>query len=128
MINHAAQLSPFEMAALAANLADAKKASDVLILETGKVSDLADYFVICSGDSTTQIRALIDTIEKEFRERGFTPIGMDRDPSSKWCILDYGDIVIHVMNRKERQFYQLEHFWNHATVVNEDRWLHREAS
>lgn len=120
----------FELAALAANLAEAKKALDTLVLDTGKVSYLADYFVICSGESPAQIRAITDEIEKAFRQRGQVRLGTERDSSGRWNLLDYGDVVIHIMHRSERQFYQLENFWSHANVIPADRWLdqHRAAS
>jgi ribosome-associated protein len=124
-------ISAFDLAVLAANLAEAKKASETLVLDTGKVSYLADYFVICTGESPAQIRTIADEIEKAFRKRGQVRIGTEQDKTYKWCLLDYGDIVIHVMHRNERQFYQLENFWSHASVVSQDKWLNtrlQEAS
>lgn len=124
-------ISAFDLAVLAANLAEAKKASETLVLDTGKVSYLADYFVICTGDSPAQIRTIADEIEKAFRKRGQVRIGTEQDKTYKWCLLDYGDVVIHVMHRNERQFYQLENFWSHANVVSQDKWLNtrlQEAS
>lgn len=115
-------VEPFELAALAANLAESKKAVETLVLDTGKVSYLADYFVICSGDSPAQIRTIADTIEKAFRQLGQERIGFEKDQSYRWCLLDYGDIVIHVMHRQERQFYQLENFWNHANTISTEKW------
>ena len=116
-------IDPFELAALAANIAESKKSVDTLVLDTGKVSYLADYFVICSGESPAQIRTITDSIEKAFRQLGLTRIGSENDQSYRWCLLDYGDVVIHVMHRQERQFYQLENFWNHANVVLPEKWL-----
>ncbi len=114
--------SAFDLAILAANLAESKKASDTLVLDTGKVSYLADYFVICSGDSPAQIRTIADEVEKAFRKRGQERIGTENDPTNRWCLLDYGDVVIHIMHRQERQFYQLENFWSHANTVSPDVW------
>ncbi|HEY9745304.1 MAG TPA: ribosome silencing factor [Oculatellaceae cyanobacterium] len=119
-------IDPFELVALAANIAESKKAVDTLVLDTGKVSYLADYFMICSGDSPAQIRTIADTIEKAFKQLGLECLGMEQDQSSRWHLLDYGDVVIHVMHRNERQFYQLENFWSHASVVAQERWLDRQ--
>lgn len=116
-------ISAFDLAVLAANLAESKKASETLVLDTGKVSYLADYFVICSGDSPAQIRTIADEIDKAFRKRGQVRIGTELDKTYKWCLLDYGDVVIHVMHRNERQFYQLENFWSHANVVAPEKWV-----
>jgi ribosome-associated protein len=118
----AAHSDAFELAALAATLADSKKAIDILVLNTGKVSCLADYFVICSGESTTQIRTIAEEIKKAFRQRGHEPVGVEQDAPCKWHLLDYGDVVIHVMQRGERQFYQLENFWSHADIVPAESW------
>jgi len=124
-------ISAFDLAALAANLAESKKASDTLVLDTGKVSYLADFFVICSGESPAQIRTIADEIDKAFKKRGQIRQGTEQDKTYKWCLLDYGDVVIHVMHRNERQFYQLENFWSHANVVATEKWVNpqlQEAS
>lgn len=127
-----AHISAFDLAALAANVAESKKALDTLVLDTGKVSYLADYFVICSGESPAQIRTITDEIDKLFRQRGQERLGIEHDQAYRWCLLDYGDVVIHVMHRSERQFYQLENFWSHANVVAAEKWhnhpLLQEAS
>ena len=119
--------SAFDLAALAANLAESKKASDTLVLDTGKVSYLADYFVICSGDSPAQIRTIADEIDKAFRKRGQERLGTEQDPSARWYLLDYGDVVVHVMHRQERQFYQLENFWSHASLISPDVWQNHDV-
>lgn len=124
-------ISAFDLAVLAANLAEAKKASNTLVLDTGKVSYIADYFVICSGDSPTQIRTIAETIDQAFKKRGQVRLGTEQDSTYKWCLLDYGDVVIHIMHRNEREFYQLENFWSHATVVPQELWMNpqlQEAS
>lgn len=119
--------TPYEMAVLAANLADDKKALDIRVLDTAHVSFLADYFVICSTESKAQTRAVTDEIEDALKKRGLDPIGVSKDSDAKWCLLDYGDIVVHVLNKQERQYYQLEHFWNHASEVHESEWLKKQA-
>lgn len=116
-------ISSFDLASLAANLAESKKASDTLMLDTGKVSYLADYFVICSGDSPAQIRSIADEIDKAFKKRGQVRLGTEQDKTYRWCLLDYGDVIIHVMHRNERQYYQLENFWSHAAIVPSEKWM-----
>jgi ribosome-associated protein len=111
-----------QMASLAANLAEGKKASDTLVLDTGRVSYLADYFVICTADSTSQLRAIAEEVKKAFRDRGEALISPRADMSPKWCLLDYGDVVIHIFHRTEREFYKLEDFWSHANPVPEAQW------
>jgi len=120
-------LTPFDIAATAANLADAKKASGITVLDTAQVSCLSDYFVVCSGDSKTQIRTIAETIEQHLARKGLQPVGRERDSAFKWCLLDYGDVIIHVMHKTEREYYQLEQFWNHATEVPQSQWLSPES-
>jgi ribosome-associated protein len=113
----------FDMAAVAANVAESKKSFDVTILDISHVSSIADYFVICSGDTPVQVRTILDAIEQHFRKRGTTPINpLDYAKASRWCLLDYGDVVVHIMHQAERSHYQLEEFWNHATLVPKTAW------
>jgi ribosome-associated protein len=114
------------MASLAANAAESKKALETVVLETGKVSYLADYFVICSGESTAQLKAISEAVTSHLEKNGAELIGAERDRSGKWFLLDYGDVIIHILNRQEREFYQLEQFWNHANVIARGRWVQEE--
>ncbi|MBY0402657.1 MAG: ribosome silencing factor [Cyanobacteria bacterium] len=118
------------MASIAANAAESKKAIETVVLETGKVSYLADYFVICSGESPAQIKAITESIKSSLEKMGMRQIREERDGEKRWFLLDYGDVVIHVFHKQERSFYQLEQFWNHANVVERELWAHdqRQAS
>ena len=116
-------LTSFETAAIAANVADAKKGLDILMLDTAHISCLSDYFVLCSGESKAQIRTIAEEIERVLSRKGLQPIGRERDSSMKWCLLDYGDVVIHVLHKTEREYYQLEQFWSHANEVPQTEWL-----
>jgi ribosome-associated protein len=111
-----------EWAAWAAYLADAKKATDIQILRTEKVTQLADYFVICSGQSKTQVRAIAEDIAYEFKHADNAPSSDERDVNSTWCLLDFRDIVVHVMDQETRGFYQLEQFWSHADLIPAEEW------
>jgi ribosome-associated protein len=116
------------LASLAARLAEEKKALDTTVLQVSDVSPLADYFVICSGESMAQIRAISQAIRDHFKSLGLTLQGEDADKASRWHLLDYGDVVIHVLHPEERHFYRLEAFWSHADRVPEQRWQGRQAS
>jgi len=118
-LNH---FDSFELAAYAANLADSKKSRDTLVLDVRHISHFADYFVICSAESPTQVRTMTDAIQKAFREQGLMPTSTERDTTSRWSLLDYGDIVIHIMHQQERAFYNLESFWSHGTPVPAGKW------
>jgi ribosome-associated protein len=119
-------LSAYELAVLSANAAESKKAVDTIVLETGKVSYIADYFVITSGESPTQIRAISEAVLDAMKKAGVRPLQDERDRGGRWHLLDFGDIVVHVMHKQERQFYQLENFWNHANPVPREEWLREE--
>ncbi|XVJ50684.1 MAG: ribosome silencing factor [Vampirovibrio sp.] len=114
--------SALEWATWAAYLADSKKALDIQVLKTEDVTTLADYFVICTGQSKPQARAIAEEIAYVFRHAGNTAIGDERDVANTWCLLDFTDVVIHVMQAEARDFYSLEKFWNHAELVPAQAW------
>ena len=117
-------ISAYKLACTIARALDNKKGSDIKILNISNVSVLADYFVICSGDSSTQVKALSDTVKakvKEIFQR--KPCGDEKDAKIRWNLIDYGDVVVHVLYKEERETYAIEKFWNHAFTVEEDKWL-----
>lgn len=104
-------LKPKEMALLAAKALDAKKGKDIKVLEIEPITTLADYFVICTGSSNTQINALCDEVEKSLAEAGEQPLHREGHRGGTWVLLDYGCIAVHVFNAEAREFYSLEHLW-----------------
>jgi ribosome-associated protein len=118
----------FTLAALAANTAESKKAYNTIILETSHICPLADYFVITSGSSQSQIKAITQAIRDAFKAKGIFPMGEECAKGSSWHLLDYGDLVIHIMHPEDRQFYNLEDFWSHADPLPRSDWETRKAS
>ncbi|HYQ48383.1 MAG TPA: ribosome silencing factor [Thermodesulfovibrionales bacterium] len=106
-----------ELALTAAEEAFNKKAQDVIILELGDLTVIADYFVICSGESTTQVRTIAEFIEQELSRKGITPIGREGVRHSHWVLLDYGDVIIHVFEKETREYYGLEKLWMDARAM-----------
>jgi ribosome-associated protein len=101
-----------------AQAADDRKGGDILILNVQEVSYLSDYFVIVTGFSRTQVRAIADAMQKaavEQCDRSHTHIEGQSD--SSWVVLDYGDVIAHIMTPEARQFYSLEAFWGHAQRI-----------
>jgi ribosome-associated protein len=101
----------------AAGVADAKRAEDVVVLDLREQTPVTDYFVICTGTSRIQIRAVVEGVMEEFageRPRGVREGGED----GGWVLLDYGDVVVHVFSPDARMFYRLERFWGDAPVVS----------
>ena len=104
-----------DVAILAARAASDKKAEDILAIEVAELLVVTDYFVICTGNTDVQVRAISDEVEEQLRERGkVKPIGREGGRESKWVLLDYGDLVVHVFQPEEREFYRLERLWAEA--------------
>lgn len=103
---------------LAAHAVDAvleKKGHDVVVMDMRQVSGVADYFVICTGDSDLQIRAIVDAVEARLKaECGERPWHREGREHLQWVLLDYVDLVVHVFNPERREFYSLERLWGDA--------------
>jgi ribosome-associated protein len=98
-------------------LASDKKASDIVLLEIGGLTTMADYFVICSGSSERQLGAIVDGIAEALREDGLRPIGREGGANAHWQLIDYGSVIVHVMAPPERDYYQLERLWSDAPLL-----------
>jgi ribosome-associated protein len=99
------------------DLAADKKAGNVITLEVGKVSLVADYFVIATGASKTQVHAIADHIMENVKQEGFTLLHREGYNEGLWVLLDYGSVVVHIFQPQEREFYNLERLWSHAPIV-----------
>jgi len=100
-----------------AELASDKKADDIVILDMRKIVNFCDYFVICSGNTDRQVRAIADHIEVSLKVEGMRSHGSNRLKHYDWVVLDTGDVVTHVFQRERREFYQLEYLWQEAKIV-----------
>ncbi len=97
-----------------ANAALDKKADDVTLLDVRGLTSYADYFVIVTADSERQASAIADHIEETMKKGGVSKVGVEGYESGRWILVDYGDVVAHVMNRESRGFYDLEGLWADA--------------
>jgi ribosome-associated protein len=95
-----------------------KKGSDVKVLDLRTLTTIADYFVICSADSDTQVRAIADEIDKKLHEEGIRLWHKEGYRSSNWILLDYVDVVVHVFKKSVREFYNLERLWGDAPLID----------
>lgn len=93
-----------------------KKGYDVKILDLKKLATFADYFVICSADSDTQVKAIADEIDKELRDEGIRYWHKEGYKALSWVLMDYVDVVIHIFKKEAREFYKLEKLWGDAPV------------
>ena len=95
-----------------------RKAQDIVILDISGLTTLTDYFVICSGNSDTQIKAIADSVEEELLEQvGEKAWKKEGLQARSWIILDYINTVVHVMSREKREFYDIERMWNDAKIT-----------
>ncbi len=106
-----------ELARRIVELAEDKKAADIVLLDLGGRTSVADAFVICSGGSERQIDAIADGILSGLRDEHVKPIGREGTPESHWVLLDFGSVIVHVFTPPERDYYQLERHWSGARTV-----------
>ena len=97
-------------------LAD-KKANDIVTLDITDMTVIADYFVIASGRSTTQVKALADYVDEKFSGLGIEPLRREGISEGRWVVLDYGSVIVHIFNDETRMFYCLERLWNNGANV-----------
>jgi ribosome-associated protein len=98
-------------------IASDKKGNDIVLLRTAELTTMADFFVIASGRSDRQVQALAGAIVDELRKEGVRPIGAEGRESSRWVLLDYGSVIVHVFAPDEREYYGLERLWDKAAKV-----------
>lgn len=111
-------MTPKEMALLLAQAMDSKKGKDIRVLETDGLTTLADYFVLCSGSSAPQLKALADAGEKAMKDHGILPHHVEGHRGGTWILQDYGDVVVHVFDKEARTFYDLDRLWADAKTVD----------
>jgi ribosome-associated protein len=98
-------------------LAEDKKAADMVVLELAPLTTLADYFVICSGGSERQLDAIADGIVEGLRGEKVRPIGREGTAASHWVLLDFGSVIAHIFTPPERDYYGLEKHWSEAKTI-----------
>ena len=106
-----------ELARKVVDIASDRKAEDIVMLDISKVSIIADYFVICSGTSDRQVRAIAREIDEQLGKAGVNPISVEGMNDAKWVLMDYGSVLVHVFDPATRAFYQLEQLWAGAQPV-----------
>jgi ribosome-associated protein len=113
----ATEHAPLELARRIVELAEDKKAADIVLLDLAGLTTLADYFVICSGGSERQLDAIADGIVSNLRDERIKPIGREGVPASHWVLLDYGSVIVHIFTPPERDYYGLEKHWSEARTI-----------
>ena len=101
-------------ALLCVNASLEKKATALVILNVKEISAFADYFILCSGSSDRQVRAVAAAIQENLKKEGILPLGVEGEDAGRWILLDYDDVIIHVFLESVRTFYDLERLWSEA--------------
>ncbi len=107
-----------EILELVVKAADSKRAEDIVALDVQKVSLLADYFVICHGNSDKQVQAIANEIIDEAHKNQVEVKRVEGKETARWILIDLGDVVVHAFHGEEREFYNLEKLWSDAPLVN----------
>lgn len=97
-------------------LAD-KKGEDIKVIDISGISVMADYFVIVNGNSDSQVNALVENVDEKMHIAGYSLKQQEGGKGGVWILLDYGDVIVHVFDKENRSFYNLEHVWNDGKIV-----------
>lgn len=106
-----------EKTQLCALAADSRKAEDIVVLDVQQLSSVADYFLMCSGSSDRQVRAIADAIAEELAQHGEKPLAMEGYQKGTWVLIDCADLIVHIFDHDTRRFYGLERLWHRAPHV-----------
>lgn len=107
-----------EMARIAWNALSDKKGEDIKIIDITGISVLADYFIIANGNSDSQVNALVHNVEEELHKAGYPLRQREGQASGSWVLLDFGDIIVHVFDKENRLFYDLERIWKDGKDIS----------
>ncbi|MFQ5875107.1 MAG: ribosome silencing factor [Dehalococcoidia bacterium] len=110
-------LSLEEKTNLCTEAARIKKAYDLVVLDLREHSSITDYFLICSANSTRQVKAIADAVDEQLGKKGVHALGTEGYTEARWVLLDYGQLVVHVFHHETRKFYDLEKLWGSAPVI-----------
>ena len=111
------ELDPAQLAHRIVEIVSDHKASDVVMLRTGELTSLADFFIIGTGRSDRQVAALAGALAEELRVQGVRPLGIEGRAGARWVLLDYGSVIVHLFTPDERERYGLEKLWSAAPAV-----------
>ena len=104
------------------NALEDKKAEDIKIIHIGEVSVIADYFVIANGSNPSQVSAMVDNVEEKLSKAGYHHKNIEGVQNSSWVLMDYGDVIVHIFGKEDREFYNLEHIWGDCEIKTIDQF------
>lgn len=109
-----------KMVKIAYHALDEKKAEDIKIINLEGISVLADYFIIANGTNSSQVQALVDNVEEELHKAGYSLKQREGYSNGNWVLLDFGDVIVHIFDRENRLFYDLERIWRDGKEITFD--------
>ena len=112
---------------IAVNAADDKKAHDLVALDISGIASFASYFLLCTGDSSRQMQAIADEIEKRLKASGIRPSHVEGYQNSEWILIDYLDLVVHIFSKTARAYYDLERLWRDGKKLDTSKLLQSET-
>ena len=108
-----------EMARVAYQALDEKKGKDIRVIDISGISVIGDYFVITNGTSDSQVRALVENVEEKMHKAGYAAKETEGHRSGAWVLIDFGDVIVHIFDRENRQFYNLERIWSDGKRIDD---------
>ena len=114
-----AEATPLEVAKAIETFLDNKKGRDIKVLHVEDVSNIADYFVVCTATSNTHVKALSGEVEYQLERRGINAYHIEGRDNNSWVVLDYCNVMVHIFNREARDFYNLDKLYENTTPVEE---------
>lgn len=109
-----------EMAKLAIDALEDKKAEDIKVIDISEVSVLADYFIIAGGNNSSQIQALCNNVEEKLGRVGFQCRQIEGCDTANWILMDFGDVIIHIFDKENRLLYDLERIWRDGKIIDKE--------
>ncbi|MCH5268731.1 MAG: ribosome silencing factor [Lachnospiraceae bacterium] len=107
-----------KMAKIVYEALDDKKGYDIKVIDISEITMIADYFVIASGGSSNQIQALINNVEEQMEKNGYTVKRIEGNKNSTWVLMDFGDVIVHIFDKEDRLFYDLERIWSDGKLID----------
>ena len=120
------ELTSEQLAKYAVSVLDGKKAKDIKLLHVEQRTIIADYFIVCTGTSRTQIRSLADEVEEKLAERGFPALRTEGMESGSWVLKDFGSVIVHIFSGESRNFYNLEKLYDESGQIDVSALLGEE--